>query len=1720
MQERRPRRLPWVRVFAVMTARRLHTLAVLMLIGAGAALGSGRAAADETVRQEKIFTVDEAGRYALRLESKAGAALQIIDRMAGPSTLVGEAGKEDGRLDMLLDRGSYKAMMILPKGAAGDVALHIDAFRELNGNAQPRLVELKPVESDLADLTQRSWWIDVPSRRTVAIEAAGRYLADLRFWKDGNWLVDVTPSEAVVEREPGHPLAVRRLVAALEPGVYLLTAYGGVGETWAKESAAKPLYLRFGVPMIGEAAQRQRTMSPFGIDRFLVTRPANHFRLQLDHADVAALTVGSYDPGDPFSSSGNRAEIAKNSRDPAVELTAQPTAEFSLVTVERQPGQPYLLQNFYSAPFYGIDDPGNDWIEVIHSANSDDDADVTGVLTELTTSGERIVAASAIELAPGQAWRRRFNLLDELTLHVAVAAPGNYRVNAEGENVEAEFRFEPVGPLPEQYRIPAFERGDHAWALESGIYRLTVRPRPEKKGIATLTIKPAEFTGDIAPARRLGTVAWRSQILSGNTSYRLYTNEVPGISHGLVLRTLPIDLASELPATLAPGEQLELPIHIATQGSIIVEAADGKPITFSLDGHAATDAAQSAAPGAHRIALANASDHPLSLSARFEPDNMRPEAPLPVMSAERLKQRPSLPTLTSEKPVFLDVAQGEQRGFNIAVEAPALYRLETGGLLHTGGNLRTRMVTSLARDDANGVGRNFLIQRYLREGDYQLSFAPQGASAGHLSLAMTATPIEDHGTLTLGIPSRATLRPGLALRYDFRIDHAGLYRLRAFGMNRQFALRAEDADGWPVAQPVVDGVLEQEFEPGLYHATLLPSAAEARSLALLEEIVPAPEYAGHGPHQIALGQHISHEWLEPEKDGERVPDRWRFTVPASADVTIDLGAGMIATLLRETGGQDTEVARFIRSPGWQGSLAAGDYRLETTSVRPNNHFPYELALRSEELLIGQSREVQTPIALPIALDGNDLVEISSFGDSDVRARLYDAEGRLIAANDDRNNDWNFDIAATLPPGRYRLQVDPVGADEAATRIDLLRPEEKTEPLLGIPGSAAVADAALHTFALSTPKESGLLILAAQSADAVSLSLERSADGSLWRSIAGVSGQSSFLAIPVAGEDTAYRLRVWSTDRKSAAIKLTTRFITETPASESALTSGLSLHRIDGVEPSVWAGALRPARPGVLHIESDSDALRWTSAQGVAAQSDASALVIAGREPVWLVERGSARAPRLHGVRVDFKDETRLLLPPGEAVIAPASDNAAGPVLWLARSRFGQPGLVVGDIGGGLTGMGIAANAGVTVATKAAPLRLWNAEDRSASLQLTLRQTTFDAPASDHFGAGERSLSLAPRTARVLTLDGPGIKRLHLALAPDTVAVLRQDDTTLATLWPDGQSRSYTTELPADSILLLNAGGEEARVTLAWTEATGTSSALVVAPGQIFKRHDGTAGTLLLHAGTSSPGAATLRIAGNGARGALVAEDGSIRRGNDVALAGHALLMVEHGPGLVAAWIEDEATVVPETALALDGKAQIIRLSGPAMRFAATPQEPVLLSLRTTAPVIASISAPDGHATTEIFPEGGRISRYLPPGRTVIALQSASEGDLAGDAEFIERLIAPIDEGLGDAVRLAAGETRIYSFALAQEETIGVGLRASVDIAQCRLLDSAGKTLGSGIVQMHKLAAGTYLLAVEMPADSAPVVIRPALVGVRAPEPAPPDEVKRHYLQLVGRLPSQ
>ncbi len=296
---------------------------------------------------EALVTVGEFGRYSVIVKSDQGTAVQLVDRMAGPGTVDGTAGHSDGRVDAFLDRGEYKIRLYSDPRGSGDADLAILPSVETNPQPQ-QLVELKPIAAELGDHEQRSYWLNIKERRFVALEAAGRYLTDLRLWKDGNWLVDAEPSASVTDLAGGEPLAVRQLALWLEPGLYRLTAYGGVGEKWSSASAAKSFYLRYGVPTLPEAGRASHIESPFGIDRWLVPVSATFFRLDIDVAEHAVLSVLPYAPEHPFATGGNRATIEKDSRDSKAELHVGGTASsgYRLVTVERKPGARYRLQYF------------------------------------------------------------------------------------------------------------------------------------------------------------------------------------------------------------------------------------------------------------------------------------------------------------------------------------------------------------------------------------------------------------------------------------------------------------------------------------------------------------------------------------------------------------------------------------------------------------------------------------------------------------------------------------------------------------------------------------------------------------------------------------------------------------------------------------------------------------------------------------------------------------------------------------------------------------------------------------------------------------------------------------------------------------------------------------------------------------------------------------------------------------------------------------------------------------------------------------------------------------------------------------------------------------------------------------------------------------------------------------------------------------------------------
>src|SRR5206468_10327868 len=117
-----------------------------------------------------------------------------------------------------------------------------------------------------------------------------------------------------------------------------------------------------------------------------------------------------------------------------------------------------------------------------------------------------------------------------------------------------------------------------------------------------------------------------------------------------------------------------------------------------------------------------------------------------------------------------------------------------------------------------------------------------------------------------------------------------------------------------------------------------------------------------------------------------------------------------------------EVATLPPGRGWKGKLDAGRYSLEALCSRRNNRAAYEVAVWSAPLVDGLTKTISAPGSLEISVGRESLVELTSSGAEDVRARLVDGGGRPIAANDDRPDDWNFRIAEHLPPGTYRLEI--------------------------------------------------------------------------------------------------------------------------------------------------------------------------------------------------------------------------------------------------------------------------------------------------------------------------------------------------------------------------------------------------------------------------------------------------------------------------------------------------------------------------------------------------------------------------------------------------------------------------------------------------------------------------------------------------------------------------
>jgi uncharacterized protein YecT (DUF1311 family) len=1740
---------------------RIAALASPAAAGSASALEPGKLPATGT--QAALLSIAAFGRYSISVRSAQGVGLQLVDRMTGPGEVQGGAGESDGRIDAFLDRGQYKLLAYASDQGSGDAVLSLHPFAELNGPSIPRLPELRRVDTALEDFQQRSYWLEIAERRVVAIEAAGRNLADLRLWRDGSWLVDAAPSADRIEPLPGKPLAVRRIVTTLEPGLYLLSAYGGPGETWATSSAEHPLHLRMGIPTLADAGRAAFVASPFGIDRYLVPGSANFFRLELPEAEAAALSVGDYSEAQPFGQ-GASTTITKQSLPPVAEISDAGAKGYRLLTITREAGKPYVLQHFQSVSEYPFDGAGDYWIGTLHSGAGEDVIDATGLLTRRAANQpEEIVQSNGPTLDAKAAWSRRFNLLGEATAYVHVTETGRYVVTGSG--AEADYRFEPMIDPGNGYKAPEFQPSGAQWALEPGYYQLTIRPRNEGKGILAVRVAAQGATGEGGDRAKQTAVLFPEVHLSGDSRYTLYVNQQPGVRAGVVLRRLPIDLRPGLPVTLAARQSLDIPVTAPADGVVTATAEDGRPLRFVIDRHAPA-AEWRGGNGRHVLTLANPTDQAVSVALRFTPDALAPATPLPALSPEAQQALPRFPALVPRQPRYFDIDQGEHRTFALDVAEPGLYRVESSGLLQTEGAMRTRTVVSLDSAAGNGTGRNFLLQQYLGQGSYQLTVAAQGETHGHMGVAATRTVLTDGGALSPGIAARDTMAAGNGLLFRFTISAAGRYRLQALGLGRSFRMRLEDQDGWPIETPNGPADLTRIFEPGTYRLVILPQPVDARIVTLLEPLPDPVPVEGHGPHELALDHLQAYRWEEPAAGGPRTPDQWRFHLPAPAHLAIDLGRGMVADLVAEPDGRIRD--RVEGGETWKGELPAGTYLLRATSREPDNRFDYSLQVAATELLAGESRVTKLPADIPISLGGDAVAEIASFGTTDVRASLYDQANRLVARNDDRPNDWNFAIAGRMRPGYYRLHVEAVGsvpagdhggdeadadqsgdaaepapppAEPAGTTIAIHQAEEQLEPPLAA-GDATLAGPKVHVVPLALAAGAVLVASADGQGPAVGLAVEVAENGT-WRTLAESTARTPWIAVPVAGMAGPYRLQVWSADRSPLPIRLQTRRVEPQPVpAASLLAAGVPLRPVPGIEPPLGLGAVDLAAPGAFQLRQMPPDLAWSTANGRALAGDAAGILFGDHGRLWLGARLQGGGDTVVAAPIIPAEDAVALSVPGSdhgaAIIADPTDAQGSPQLWLLESRLGQPG-IGGDGLASATAMGEAIAVAPAAARPGQALRLWNAGDPAMPLPVTLRRFGFAPPARETLGWGVADRRIAGRQALAFALPA-GRKRLHLALPPATAVLLQGADD--EAIWSGRAPLALGLDSGADRILVLSTATTDAQLGLALAPLAGGAGLPDLGGGGIFTQSFAAAGVIRLAVRLSaseraSGGALRLRLAGAVLGATLTRDDGTVSRDAAPSVGGNAVVDIAHGPGLVAGWIEGgdpltapgvaaPATAVRATSVvALSGVAapatavratSVVALSGAARQLDFPTDAPKLLHLKTSVPVLAQVSPTAVAAGLRLFADGADLNLLLPRGVTrSVVLRAAGGGDLAGVAEATLMDIAPIGEGLGPRVRLAPGESRLYSFTLADERDIGVGVRGSPDTAHCRVLDADGAEIGAGVAQMLRLKAGTYLLAVDAPADGTAIEIQPALVGIAAPDGSPPDEVKRGYRALAG-----
>lgn len=1054
--------------------------------------------------------------------------------------------------------------------------------------------------------------------------------------------------------------------------------------------------------------------------------------------------------------------------------------------------------------------PSGEYLIGLHDVPADLDAAPLGCALFREPDGKprELVAADLPRVAPGRSMDRAFNTTGEESVWFEVATSATYRLATDPARKERCELYRLDGPgttrLSRTAEQPRCELEAH---LEAGKYELRISGGG--RGIDRLFVGVPRAARRDSPGRAACLMRVR---LTGDAPYLLSTSRTGAAPvRGLVARPLPLTLAEPLPVEIPAGERLTLPVNVA--GPIRVRAQGDTPVTCSLSRGGAGSVRDGAcwveARGQDQLVLTAPADAPATAWIARPATPPAPPPPLRAFSPAP----DQLPVLAEATPRWLDLAPDEPHAFTFRVDAPGLYHARTEGLLATDCTLRTPTVVRLGHDARGGRGRNCLVAAYLDTGTYLLTVHSTGKSRGRAAVVLEHRPVHDLAPTPDDGEAFFRVPAGELVRQRLTVSRPGPHDLSTVAPGAALQCRLEDAGGWPLVAVPAPCAAQLDLPRGELLWTQMPLTVESMRHTRLAQVRPPVVLRGDQPHPVALWERYAVELskgghdtftftLEADLDlfvdltggmqgritreGENRPVE---LVPArdegSPGTAAPQPAGDETSEVDETGAPEDEGAADASQaaedgdehvsegegeeapepkpprppaptrvtlgppPGRRVALAAGRYRLVTEHSRGDVAIAYELQLSTEVLTPGVTRDLSVPSRVTVRMPRSETLRLRTRGDADVRCRLFDAGGRLVAESSDVGADWNCGLAQPLPPGDYTLDVESETQAGGQTRLSLSAPATLDAGALENgkryrPGDHVLV-AALPATA-GDPGRGAVVDVGLESSEPFSCAIEDAGGAVVFSQLETRSCRA--LLHPLG---RAYRVRLWSLEQPAEVAARLTVLPT------ARLVSGKSL--------AATAGLAEIAHPG-----------RYRTAEGVQClpAGEAGPLLPCGPEvsleggPILFASAaGEARIP-LEEITpaIDERRAERLQVT-RRALVEVATSRTRAVHLLRARAALGERAAPWCGIEGGVETPGTAGEAACYAAsspTQRSTGRVFAPSDAPVEVELVRQAVPLPAVAG-RIDAGRQVLTLPAAAARFSLPSGPA--RLELLLPPET-----------------------------------------------------------------------------------------------------------------------------------------------------------------------------------------------------------------------------------------------------------------------------------------------------------------------------------------------------------------